>query len=206
VSAVPAGEVIARDDVFGKSMPCAVAGNTADAVLVDDEVALPVQAFARARHGVGERQRLVGGHETRTGHEEGGDFHVGPAMFGQIVHRVPDLARCERVAADLVIDRGKAARRRRGFDADLLARGKAEPAEGRHGEPGFAHIDERRVVGDHHRSENGAVACGHFDLARAGEAFGTQRLAPACEHDDVFAECIEGERLDGELHDAAASS
>ena len=77
VSAVPAGDVMARDDVLGHSMPCAATmgttsmevrlpGDAADAVLVHHQALVPIEPLARGHHGVGEEEHFFRG-PTRRG-------------------------------------------------------------------------------------------------------------------------------------------
>ena len=71
VSAVPAGEVMARDEVLGIGRPWAatigtmimrgaVAGNAADAMLVHHQLVAPAEPRAHRRHGTGQAQHLGG--------------------------------------------------------------------------------------------------------------------------------------------------
>ena len=141
VSAVPAGEVMAREEVFGISQAMrgddrhhdhrgAVAGNAADAMLVDDDGAVPFQLGAGLGHGARQRQHFAAGHEARRADEEGGDLHVGIAVMRDVVDDAGKLGVAERVSLDLGAHGIEAFRRRRRRHADQAAGGLGEAAEG----------------------------------------------------------------------------
>ena len=119
VSAVPAGEVIAREDVFGivsrgrddrhHDHRGAVAGNAADAMLVDDDRVRPFQLRAGLRHRAGEGEQFVAGHEARRADQERCDLHVRVSIMRRVVDdgayfrraRVYGRGSCARTASRL---------------------------------------------------------------------------------------------------------
>ena len=115
MSAVPAGEVMARDDVLGILRPCAA---TIGTTII--EVRLPgmppmqclstimspsqVEPAADGSHGPRHRQHFGRRREARAGDQEGGDLHLRVAMRGKVARdRLVGLGRQHR-AVDLGAD------------------------------------------------------------------------------------------------------
>ena len=109
VSAVPAGEVIAREDVLGIVRPCAA---TIGTTIIDVRLPgippmqclsttiglVPFQLRAGMRHRLGQREQFAARHETRGADQERGDLHVGIAIVDKVVDDGADLGRAQRAA------------------------------------------------------------------------------------------------------------
>ena len=109
VSAVPAGDVIAREDVFGIIKPCAATIGTtiievrlpgmppmqclSTTILWSHFSCVPACAIA-----LRQRKQFAARHETRRADQERGDLHVGITVVDNVIDDRADLGRAQRAA------------------------------------------------------------------------------------------------------------
>ena len=183
VSAVPAGEVMARDEVLGILSPCAA---TIGTTII--EVRLPGmppmqclstitspshdQLAAHRGHRPGQRQHLGRRREARAGDQEGGDLHLGIAMRHQVLgDRLVGLGR-QHGAVDLGAHMVEAGRRRGLGDLDRRAVGQPEMAMGEQGKPQLVGGHDRLVVDDVQGGDDPPPAAGDLDAGQGHEFLG----------------------------------
>ena len=201
VSAVPAGEVIARDEVFGISRPWAATIGVMIRLVrlpgmppmqcLSTIVRSPHETGAGRDHGLGERKRLVRGHETRAGDQEGRDLHIRQAVGDQVRDHVGHPRGVQLLAADLGPHGVEAHRRRGRRDLDPVARRDAEPPKRRLRQPDLVCRQPGAGVGDHRRGQDHDVRRANLQTADAGEALGAQHAVVAGQNRDVLPEGVE---------------
>ena len=210
VSAVPAGDVMAREDVFGMVRPCAA---TIGTTII--EVRLPgippmqclsttiglsqVKFRAGLSHGVGQRQQLVAGQEARGADQERRDFHVGIAIMNEVVDDRADLAGGQSSALNFGANSIDTGRRRRRRHRNLAAGGLGKSTECRLGQAEVVGADQTVIVGDDQGGEQRFRIVTHFDPAEAAKHFGPQGLRAPRHDGDVFPAGVEIDPTDPQL-------
>ncbi len=137
VSAVPAGEVIAREDVFGMVRPCAATiGTTIMEVRFPGMP--PMQCLSTTMgldhfscvpaigHRVDQSEQFAAGHEAGRTDQERGDLHVRIAIMREVLDDGVDFGRLERSTLDLAANGIEAFRRAAGLTVTRLPTGSAK--------------------------------------------------------------------------------
>jgi hypothetical protein len=166
----------------------AVAWNAADAMLVDDERLLPVEALAGVDHRAREREHLVPIHlGLPGGDQERADLGLGIAARSDVADDFGVVRRREAVAGDLAPHR---VHRRGGFgvlDRQRLPRASAELGECLFRKTELARRDDTRVVDDVEDREHALAVRADFDLGQCLESLGPVDRALAVHVRDILA-------------------
>ena len=187
VSAVPAGEVMARDEVFGMVRPCAATiGTTIIEVrlpgippmqcLSTTIGRVPLQLRSGLRHRAGEGDQFIAGHEAGGADQERGNLHVGVAIVGQIIDDRADFRSAQGPAPDLGAHRFEAFGRRGRGDRHQAAGRFGEAPERRFGKTDFIGADQSVVVRDQEGGQQHPGIPAQFDPAESAKDLRTQRL------------------------------
>ena len=82
----------------------AVAGNSANAVLVHDQRFTPVQVFAHINHGLGEEENFLAIQFIAVaGNDKGGEFNLGVAVLCNVLHDGREVFRAKSLTVELAV-------------------------------------------------------------------------------------------------------
>ena len=112
----------------------------------DHQRSVPVEPVADIHHRPGEREGLLGAHESGAGNEERADFHRRVEMGGDVVDNGGDFFGLERIPLDLATDILHARGRFRLPDFDFGAFRETQPPERLHAKPDFTRSENRGIV------------------------------------------------------------
>ena len=216
VSAVPAGEVMARLEVLGISMPCAATIGTSSILVrlpgippiqcLSATSGPPVQPLASLDHGAGEREHLVPAHAAvAAGDQEGRHLHLGIAVVHDIPGQGQEFLVAQRVARNLAVHRGQRGRRLGMRNPHRMPFPEIELIEGLLAQAQLVRRQDIAVV-DHVEHRQHPLAAGtDLDLGQGLEALGTIDLAVTVHIGDVFTKGVDRDAAQSEgLATAAA--
>ncbi|MNZ57054.1 hypothetical protein D3C78_750210 [compost metagenome] len=187
----------------------AVAGDAADAVLVDHRVLVPVEAAADAGHRIGEEVHLLAVQLALVGGDhEGGQLDLRIAVRGDVADDAAEVLAIQALAGDLAVQGGNRRRRLGLGDGRRVAVGHAELGEGVLGQAQLAAVDDGGVVDHVEAGEDAPTVGAHLDLGQRLEPLGAVHAAVAVQVGDVLAVGIDGDaaQLQGRCFAGAAIS
>ncbi|EWS57058.1 hypothetical protein X551_00192 [Methylibium sp. T29] len=162
----------------------AVAGQAADAMLVDDQVAAPVEAFAHVDHRPCQRYGLVEVEVVAgTGGDEGRQVQVRVAACGDVADHGAECAIVESVAIHLRANMAQRFEDRGVRDLQRFARQRMQCRPRRLRQAGHA-MSEPGAVHDTERGHDAGRAGAQFDARLRREALGAAdgAIAPHVDH------------------------
>ena len=177
----------------------AIARNSADAMLVDDDRPVPFELRSRLSHRVGQGEKLVARHEARGTDQERGDLHVGIAIMREVIDDGADFRGAQRAALDLGAHRIEAVGRSGRRDRHEAAGGLGEATERRFGKAEIVGADQSVVIRDKQGCQQHLGIATQFDTAETAKDLRPQRLGPARDHGHVFAAGIQIDTADLQL-------
>ena len=169
----------------------AVAGNAADAVLIDDNGRIPGERGTGVSHCESEVEEFVGRQETGASDEEGCDFHVGVSVTDDVLNDRLDLVTAQRFATDLGPHIFEALRTARGRDEDRISLREPHAAESGLRETDLVRPNHRVVMTDIEARDDGAAVVLHLQTLERLESFGPERRAVRGEHGHIFPQRVE---------------
>jgi hypothetical protein len=196
VSAVPAGEVMARDEVLGQHRG-AVARNAPDAVLVHHQRLVPVEATAGGDHGFGQEVDLLAVQlGAVAGNHEGGQLDLGIAVAGDVAHDGLEVLASQALAGDFLeqgSDRGRRLGLRQGGGVPVLG---PELTESVLRQTQLVAGDDAGVVHHVDAGQDAPAIGAHLDFGQGLEALGPVGFALAVQVHHVLVPGVDGHAPD----------
>ena len=177
----------------------AIARDSADAMLVDNDRPIPLELRSRLGHRLGQGEKLAARHEAGRADQERGDLHVGIAIVRQVIDDCADFRGAQRAALDLGAHRIEAVGRSGRRDRHEAAGRLGEAAERRFGKAEIVGADQSIVIRDKQGCQQYFGIPTEFDAAETAKDLRTKRLGPARDHGHVFAARIQIDTADLQL-------